>query len=85
MRIEETLAMLREAHEEPIAEAHYAAVRARVLAQLEMKRRPWWRGVWAYGFAGIAVAAGLVAGFWPTHVSVIVGQALPPANRALTR
>ena len=38
---QETLAMLREAHQEPIAEAHYTAVRARVMARLETERRPW--------------------------------------------
>jgi hypothetical protein len=52
MNQEETLKLLREAHEEPIAEAHYAAVRARVLSQLAAQRRPW-RG-WAYGFAAAA-------------------------------
>jgi hypothetical protein len=50
------LAVLREAHREPIAPAHYAAVRARVLAKLEHGRRPLWR--WTWVGAG-AMAAGL--------------------------
>jgi hypothetical protein len=64
----ETLELLREAHREPILEAHFAAVRARVLAQLAAQRRPWWQGIRAYGFAAAAVAAILVAAF-------IVGRA----------
>jgi hypothetical protein len=78
---EETLEMLRRAHREAIPEAHFAAVRARVLAQLAVERRPWWRGVWPYGFAMAAVAAMLLTAFWPKHTTV--GQALPPATRAL--
>jgi hypothetical protein len=82
---EETLKLLREAHREAIPEAHFAAVRARVLSELAAGRRPWWRGVWAYGLAAAAVAAMLLAAFWPKHVvqRQTVGQALPPANRAL--
>lgn len=64
---EKTLEILREAHREAIPEAHYAAVRARVLAQLGTERRPWWRGIWAHGFASAAVVAMLLAAFWPKH------------------
>jgi len=53
---QETLELLREAHREPIAEAHYAAVRARVLSKLAAEPRVWWR-MWAYGFAIVAVVA----------------------------
>jgi hypothetical protein len=60
MNREETLTLLREAHREPIAEAHYAAVRARVFSRLATERRPWWR-MWAYGFAGVAVAVVMLA------------------------
>ena len=49
--------LLREAHREPIAEAHYAAVRARVLAELRQERRPVWRWIWVGGLAAVAVAA----------------------------
>jgi hypothetical protein len=79
----ETLELLREAHREAIPEAHFAAVRARVLAQLAAERRPWWRGIRAYGFAAAAVAAMLLAAFWPKHVvqRQTVGRMLPPASR----
>ena len=82
---EETLGLLREAHREAIPEAHFAAVRARVLSQLAAERRPWWRGVWAYGFAAAVVAAMLLAAFWPKHVvqRQTVGQRLPPADRTV--
>jgi hypothetical protein len=51
---ERTLELLREAHREPIDEAHYAAVRARVLAKLETQRRRW-LGVWVYGLVAAAL------------------------------
>jgi len=85
MNREETLELLREAHREPIPEAHYAAVRARVLSQLATERRPWSSGIWAYGFAAAALAALLIAAFWPKQVAEPVGQALSPVNRALSQ
>ena len=52
------LELLREAHREPIAPAHYAAVRARVLAELGRERRPVWWPVWGWGLAAaVAVVA----------------------------
>jgi hypothetical protein len=60
---EETLELLREAHREAIPEAHFAAVRARVLSQLTAERRPWRRGIWACGFAATVAAAILLAAF----------------------
>ena len=77
---EQTVELLREAHREPIAEAHYAAVRARVLSQLAVERRPWRRWMWGYG-VGLVAMAMLLTIFWPRHAPV--GQALPPANRAI--
>jgi hypothetical protein len=56
---EKTLELLREAHEEPLAQAHFDAVRARVLERLQSRpQRVWWP-VWAC--ASLAVAA---AGMW---------------------
>ena len=55
MNWDEIRVMLREAHEEPLEEAHLAAVRARVLGRVQRKRRVWWP-VWAG-----AVAAGTLA------------------------
>jgi hypothetical protein len=51
-----SLALLQEAHAEPLPEAHYTALRARVMEQVGTRRRfGWW---WA------AAAAGLAAMLW---------------------
>jgi hypothetical protein len=83
---EKTLETLREAHREAIPEAHYAAVRARVLAQLAMERRPWWRRVWVYGYAAAAVM--VAAAFWPRPAvrpvqPRLAEQTLAAANRPM--
>lgn len=51
--LRQALAELRAAHKEEIAPAHYAAVRARVMAELQPRRR--------WGWAWAAVAAGAIA------------------------
>lgn len=56
----ESLALLREAHGEEPAAAAYAAVRARVMGELE--RRPARR--WFFGLAAVAAAAALMAVVW---------------------
>ena len=63
-KFEETMALLREAHREPIAEAHFAAVRARVLSKIEAEHRVRWRG-WAVGLAAALVSAILLLAYWP--------------------
>src|SRR5580658_8434330 len=87
---EKTLEILREAHWEAIPEAHYAAVRARVLAQLELQRKPWWRPIWMYGYAAVAVMviAGVATAFWPKPTIQpvrprLAEQALAPTNQPL--
>jgi hypothetical protein len=55
--LRQTLAELRSAHAEAIAPAHYAAVRARVMAELRPRRR--WGWVWAA--AGVAAAVAVMA------------------------
>ena len=60
------LELLREAHREPLEEAHYAAVRARVLAELGRNRRPVWRWMWVGGLVAAAAAAVLL--LWPRAV-----------------
>ena len=62
--LKESLRWLADAHEEAPAPAHFAAVRARVLAQLERERRPFWRRAWVYGFAAVAAMAVLLAVAW---------------------
>ncbi|MGD0497618.1 MAG: zf-HC2 domain-containing protein [Bryobacteraceae bacterium] len=83
------LALLHEAHADPIPEAHYAAVRARALAKLE-ERRLTWRRVRLGGLATAAVAV-VVGILWVRPASkpapqvavarlpVPVGQASRPA------
>jgi hypothetical protein len=64
MTPEETLELLREAHREPIGEAHYAAVRARVMEKIAAgQRRAAWR-IWGLAFAAFAACA-LSLAFWP--------------------
>jgi hypothetical protein len=63
MKPDDAMDFLREAHREPIPEAHFAAVRARVLSQIAAERgvvrHRWW-----YSFA-FAAAAALLLMFWP--------------------
>ena len=50
--------ILRSAHAEPIDPAHYTAVRARVLAEIERSRAPWRRLAWISGVGALlAIAA----------------------------
>jgi len=58
--LKESLQLMRSIHEEPVAEAHFAAVRARVMGELEGSRLPWWRSAWAYGFSAAALALFLI-------------------------
>ena len=76
MSDENWVELLREAHREPIAPAHYAAVRARVLAELGRQRRRVWRWVWACGMAAVVAAAVVL-----TPRPEPVGQASRPASR----
>ena len=66
--LKQSLALLKEAHNEPLAPAHFSAVRARVVAELEQERRrgalwarrlglEFWAGCRRGGFAGNAGAA----------------------------
>jgi predicted anti-sigma-YlaC factor YlaD len=72
------LELLREAHSEPIAEAHFAAVRARVMAGIS--RRPRWRWVWA-GLAAAAAVVLLAVALRPVRVPEVprVAVRIPPA------
>ena len=63
MKPDEAVDLLREAHREPIPEAHFAAVRARVLSQIAEERGVSRRRVWWYVFA-IAAATALLLAFW---------------------
>jgi hypothetical protein len=53
--VRDSLALLQETHAEPIAEADYAAVRARVLSRIDSHRSRRW--LWAPALAAAAIAA----------------------------
>jgi hypothetical protein len=67
MKPEEAMDILREAHREPIPEAHFAAVRARVLSQIAAERGASRRRLWSWGLAVVSATALLLA-FWPKPV-----------------
>ncbi len=54
--LREARELLLEMHRDPVSPAHFAAVRARVLAELERQQRPFWRRGWAFGLAAVAAA-----------------------------
>jgi len=53
--MKQSMELLHGAHEEPLDAAHYAAVRARVITEIERGRAPWWRRAWVYGLVASAV------------------------------
>ncbi len=63
MKPDDALEILREAHREPIPEAHFAAVRARVLSQIAAGHNRPRRWLWVYALAAAAAVLGLA--FWP--------------------
>lgn len=89
--LEHTIGILEDAHAEAIADAHFAAVRARVLAQIDSRPRRRWP--WAAALAASAVLFVLLL-YRPAPVPPpppLVAIAAPPApsvarrpNRSLT-
>ena len=77
--LRESLALVQEAHSEPLAEAHFAAVRARVMAEVEGRRVSRWRLVWAPAMA--AAAAVLLGILWP-RPELRMAVPIPPAPSA---
>jgi len=57
--LRETLGALREAHAEEIPAAHFTAVRAGVIAEIERRSKVWRRLAWV---SGVGIAAALVLG-----------------------
>ena len=80
--MKQSLAMLKEAHDEPLAPAHFSTVRARVMAELEQKRRPLWAWAWSFGLAAAAVALlatlALRPGRTPERRAPVVAANHPP-------
>jgi hypothetical protein len=58
-----SLATVRKEHAEPVADAHFAAVRARVLGELQRRPAPRWRFAWVCALAG--AFALLLLAWWP--------------------
>jgi hypothetical protein len=81
--LKESLELLQDVHREPLAPAHFAAVRARVLAELESGRQPWWRKVWVYGLAAAAAALFLILAQRPATPRHIAVQSPASGNRSL--
>jgi anti-sigma factor RsiW len=76
-----SLECLREAHEDLPSAPHFAAVRARVMAEVERQRRPAWRRVFAWGAlaATLLVAIGGFRFYRPVPAPPVVAIARPGA------
>jgi len=81
--LREGLRFVGAAHAEPVEEAHFAAVRARVLSELERGPARGWRRPWAY--AMVAAALLLAIALWPRPSARIVAPAPPAPVAAVAR
>jgi len=63
--VRDDLAVLKAAHAELPAAAHFTAVRSRVMARLERQSRPWWKRSWVYGFAALSATLMVLMAVWP--------------------
>jgi anti-sigma factor RsiW len=79
--LKESLEVLRAAHGDLPAPAHFAAVRVRVLAEVERSHRPLWRRVlaWSTVAAGILVMAAVMRLYRPVPAPPVVALARPAA------
>jgi anti-sigma factor RsiW len=85
-RIRASMELARSAHEEPIAEGYYTAVRSAVLGQLTEKRNPWWRRMWVHGLAvGVALLIMLVRWRSPEKPTVHLADVRPNQTPILTQ
>jgi anti-sigma factor RsiW len=76
--LKQSLALVREAHHEPLATAHFSAVRARVVAELEQKRRRAWSFGLAAAVAALLVMLALRPGRTPERRAPVVAANHPP-------
>ena len=84
--LRESLSLVREAHSEPIESAHFAAVRARVLAEIEGGRARGWRFGWMVAMAAAAAAVVVMLAIWPRpeqHLAMPMPS--PPAAPVVAR
>jgi anti-sigma factor RsiW len=82
--MKESLALLRSAHDDPIAAGHYTAMRAGVLAQLATERPLWRRWIWLSALAaGLVLAMAFLAtrpiGTPPVHLADLRPPKTPAA------
>lgn len=63
--LQESLGALREMHDDSIATADLAVVRARVMGELRQDRRVWWRPLWVFGLAAAAAVIGVAIALRP--------------------
>jgi hypothetical protein len=77
--LRQSMALVREAHGEPVDAAHFAAVRARVFAELERSRARRWRSAWVFAMAAAAMV--LLVATWP-RPEVRMALPIPPAPSA---
>ena len=85
--LRDDLAVMRAAHAESPAAAHFTAVRGRVMAELERQARPWWRMSWVYGMAALAAVL-LALALWPrgpVPAAPRILASIPPAPVAPVR
>jgi hypothetical protein len=75
--LRETLGVLREVHAEEIPAAHFTAVRAGVIAEIERGRKVWRRLAWV---SGVGIAAALILG-----LALLPGPLPAPPPRAAIR
>jgi hypothetical protein len=82
--LKQSLVLLREEHNEPLAAAHFSAVRARVVAELEHERRrgALWarRRAWSYGLAAAAVALLAMLTLRPGRPPIVASHRQPLYN-----
>ncbi len=67
--LRESLEFLRDADRDEIAPVHFAALRARVLSQLENAGRPWWQQGWVYALSGAMAVLVLMLALRPAPPS----------------
>jgi hypothetical protein len=75
--------ILRAAHSDPIDPAHYTAVRARVLAEIERGRNPWRRLAWLSGVAALTAALLLLRPAYRPELPPLPRIAVPGVARNL--
>jgi hypothetical protein len=74
--MKESLAVLREVHAELPEAAHFAAMRARVIGEIEGSRHGWRRLAWISAVAAMAV---LAMTLWPSRTAVPAPQRMMAA------